>query len=158
MGGLGLIKSLAEKEKQLLERLEAAKKEAEERVKRAEAEAKALLEEAEAKAKALEAQYRERERAETEALLARYRERAEAEAKAVREKAMARLDEAVAVHTGSGTVCYQGGAPCAGVAGSACSAVLLPDELVLGKQIRVPLAAEENSGMATQLFASPVRL
>ena len=52
---------------------------------------------AEAKAKALEAQYRERERAETEALLARYRERAEAEAKAVREKAMARLDEAVAL-------------------------------------------------------------
>ena len=56
MGGLGLIKSLAEKEKQLLERLEAAKTEAEERVKRA-----------------------------------------EAEAKAVREKAMARLDEAVAL-------------------------------------------------------------
>lgn len=45
----------------------------------------------------MEAQYRERERAETEALLARYREQAEAEAKAVREKAMARLDEAVAL-------------------------------------------------------------
>ena len=67
-----------------------------------------------------------------------------------------RLDEAVAVHTGSGTVCYQGGAPCAGVAGSACSAVLLPDELVLGKQIRVPLAAESELGamLALEVKAS----
>jgi V/A-type H+-transporting ATPase subunit G/H len=97
MGGLGLIKSLAEKEKELLARLEAAKKEAEELLKRAEAEARALLEEAEAKAKALEAQYCEKEAQETEAILARYRAQAEAEAKAVREKAGPRLEEALAL-------------------------------------------------------------
>ncbi|RTH38036.1 V-type ATPase subunit subunit G family protein, partial [Thermus scotoductus] len=46
MGGLGLIKSLAEKERELLARPEAAKKEAEALVGQAEAEARALLEEA----------------------------------------------------------------------------------------------------------------
>lgn len=53
-----------------------------------------------------------------------------------------RLDEAVAVRAASGTTWYQGGAPCAAAANSGCSAVQLPDELVLCKQIRVPLQAE----------------
>ena len=53
-----------------------------------------------------------------------------------------RLDEPVAVQAAGGTSWYQGGAPCAGAAGSGCSAVLLPDELVLCKQILVPLQAE----------------
>jgi hypothetical protein len=53
-----------------------------------------------------------------------------------------RLDEPVAVQAAGGTTWYQGGAPTAGAASSGCSAVLLPDELVLSKQIRVPLQAE----------------
>lgn len=57
-----------------------------------------------------------------------------------------RLDEAVTVQTGSGATCYQGGAVCAGAAGSSCRAVLLPDDLVLCKQIRVPAQAETDLG------------
>jgi hypothetical protein len=62
-----------------------------------------------------------------------------------------RLDEAVTVQTGSGATCYQGGAVCAGTAGSGCRAVLLPDELVLCKQIRVPLQAETELGSLLEL-------
>lgn len=53
-----------------------------------------------------------------------------------------RLDEPVAVQAAGGITWYQGGAPTAGAADSGCRAVLLPDELVLSKQIRVPLQAE----------------
>ncbi len=53
-----------------------------------------------------------------------------------------RLDEPVALQATGGTTWYQGGAPTAGSVGTGCRAVLLPDELVLSKQIRVPLQAE----------------
>ncbi|WP_117237126.1 V-type ATPase subunit subunit G family protein [Thermus sediminis] len=97
MGGLGLIKSLAEKERELAARLEAAKKEAADLFRQAEAEAKALLEAAETQAQALEAEYREKEVRGTEAVMSRYRAQAEAEVLAVKERAQARLDEAVAL-------------------------------------------------------------
>ena len=51
----------------------------------------------EGKARAEEAKHLEGRRAEAEAVAEGWGERAEAEAKAVREKAMARLDEAVAL-------------------------------------------------------------
>ena len=53
-----------------------------------------------------------------------------------------RLDEVVTVHTSSGALSYQAGAICEGVLESDCKAVLLPDDLVLSKQIPVPLQAE----------------
>jgi len=67
-----------------------------------------------------------------------------------------RLDEPVAVQTAAGTRWYQGGAPCEGATSSDCSAVLLPDELVLCKQIRVPLQAEAelDSLLALEVKAS----
>jgi hypothetical protein len=55
-----------------------------------------------------------------------------------------RLDEVVTVDTGNGSTCYQAGAVCSGQADSACAAILLPDELVLSKQIAVPLQAESE--------------
>jgi hypothetical protein len=55
-----------------------------------------------------------------------------------------RLDEVVALDTGDGSTLYQAGAACANRAGSACAAILLPDELVLCKQIAVPLQAESE--------------
>ena len=53
-----------------------------------------------------------------------------------------RLDEVVTVRSHSGSSSYQAGAVCEGVLDSDCKAVLLPDELVLLKQIPVPLQAE----------------
>ncbi len=55
-----------------------------------------------------------------------------------------RLDEVVAVDTGHASVFYQAGAVCAGQADAACAAILLPDDLVLCKQIAVPLQAESE--------------
>ncbi|MCB1696916.1 MAG: PilN domain-containing protein [Pseudomonadales bacterium] len=55
-----------------------------------------------------------------------------------------RLDEVVRVHSGAESACYQAGTACAGSLPSACSAVLLPDGLVLCKQIRVPQHAESE--------------
>lgn len=65
-----------------------------------------------------------------------------------------RLDEVVTVHSSAGTSSYQAGAACEGVLDSDCRAVLLPDELVLCKQIRVPLQAE---GEMTSLLELEVR-
>jgi general secretion pathway protein L len=62
-----------------------------------------------------------------------------------------RLDEVVTVHTGADTRCYQAGAACEGVLDSDCRAVLLPDELVLCKQIPVPLQAESELGSLLEL-------
>ncbi len=62
-----------------------------------------------------------------------------------------RLDEVVSVSSGAQTLCYQGGAACAGSLDSQCKAVLLPDQLVLCKQIRVPLQAESELGSLLEL-------
>ena len=65
------------------------------------------------------------------------------------------LDEAVSLHTENGTVCYQAGSPCA-LAAPACSAYLLPDDLVLSKCLSVPLAVEGDleSVMALEVNAN----
>ena len=55
-----------------------------------------------------------------------------------------RLDEVVALDTGQGSTCYQAGAVCPGQVDAACSAILLPDDLVLCKQIAVPLQVESE--------------
>jgi hypothetical protein len=56
-----------------------------------------------------------------------------------------RLDEVVTVRAGGGgSTCYQAGAVCTGQTDSVCAAILLPDELVLCKQIAVPLQAESE--------------
>jgi len=62
-----------------------------------------------------------------------------------------RLDEVVTLHTGNGTVSYQAGTVCAGSPDSACEAVLLPDELVLCKQLRVPVQAEADLASLLEL-------
>ena len=54
-----------------------------------------------------------------------------------------RLDEVVCLHDGSGTTLYQSSRPVAGTPYE-CEAVLLPDELVLSRMLKLPLAAEEN--------------
>ncbi|MEE4144976.1 MAG: hypothetical protein V2I26_09260 [Halieaceae bacterium] len=55
-----------------------------------------------------------------------------------------RLDEVVALDTGHGSTCYQAGAVCSGQADAACAAILLPDDLVLSKQISLPQQAESE--------------
>jgi general secretion pathway protein L len=62
-----------------------------------------------------------------------------------------RLDEVVTVHSSSGIDSYQAGAACEGVLVSDCKAVLLPDELVLCKQINVPLQAEGDMASLLEL-------
>ncbi len=56
-----------------------------------------------------------------------------------------RLDETVALRSSAGVTCYQSGAVCSSTpTDSGCAAVLVPDELVLSKQILVPLQAESE--------------
>ncbi|MCP5130106.1 MAG: PilN domain-containing protein [Pseudomonadales bacterium] len=55
-----------------------------------------------------------------------------------------RLDEVVTVQGAAGVSYYQAGAECAGAPASDCRAVLLPDDLVLAKQIRIPVQAESE--------------
>lgn len=62
-----------------------------------------------------------------------------------------RLDEVVTVHSSAGTSSYQAGVACDSVVDSECSAVVLPDELVLCKQIRVPLQAEGEMASLLEL-------
>ena len=62
-----------------------------------------------------------------------------------------RLDEVVTVHSSAGTSSYQAGAHCEGELDSDCKAVLLPDELVLCKQIPVPLQAEGEMASLLEL-------
>jgi general secretion pathway protein L len=62
-----------------------------------------------------------------------------------------RLDEVVSVQTGNGATCYQAGTACARAVDAECRAVLLPDEVVLCKQIRVPLQAESELGTMLEL-------
>jgi general secretion pathway protein L len=62
-----------------------------------------------------------------------------------------RLDEVVTLYSGNGSSCYQAGVACAGSPDSACQGVLLPDELVLCKQIRVPLQAEGDLASVLEL-------
>ena len=52
-----------------------------------------------------------------------------------------RLDEAVSLEDESGSRCYQAGEPIADTAAN-CAAILLPDELVLSRVLRLPLAVE----------------
>lgn len=53
-----------------------------------------------------------------------------------------RLDEVVSLAGAHGETCYQAGQPCAAKLTPECRAILLPEELVLAKSLRVPLAAE----------------
>jgi len=54
-----------------------------------------------------------------------------------------RLDEVVCLHEGAVATLFQSGRPVAGMPYE-CEAVLLPDELVLSRMLKLPLAAEEN--------------
>ena len=54
-----------------------------------------------------------------------------------------RLDEAVVLRTPEGERAYQAGIACGGVR-TECGAVLLPDELVLCRTLRLPLAVEPD--------------
>jgi hypothetical protein len=54
-----------------------------------------------------------------------------------------RLDEVVSLRSTNDSSCYQAGKPCEGQA-VGCTAMLLPDELVLCKELRLPLAAESE--------------
>jgi general secretion pathway protein L len=67
-----------------------------------------------------------------------------------------RLDEVVTVDSGNGSTCYQGGAVCSNEGDAACAAILLPDDLVLCKQLAVPLQAESelDSMLALEVRAS----
>ena len=62
-----------------------------------------------------------------------------------------RLDEVVTVQSGSGARSYQAGTVCEGILDSDCKAVLLPDDLVLCKQIPVPLQAEGEMASLLEL-------
>tara|TARA_R110002110_G_scaffold415765_2_gene655198 strand:- start:50979 stop:51995 length:1017 start_codon:yes stop_codon:yes gene_type:complete len=62
----------------------------------------------------------------------------------------ARLGEVVAVQTPDALLYYQGGKPCA-EAPYQCEAILLPDELVLVRQLRLPLAVEADLHAALAL-------
>ena len=56
-----------------------------------------------------------------------------------------RLDEVVTVRSGEETACYQSGTACHSIPTDAgCAAVLVPDALVLSRQILVPLQAESE--------------
>lgn len=55
-----------------------------------------------------------------------------------------RLDEVVAVQDRDGLRYYQAGSTCPGAPASDCRAVLMPDDLVLSKQLRIPLQAESE--------------
>ena len=67
-----------------------------------------------------------------------------------------RLDEVVSVQGQEGTACYQAGAECAASPASGCTALLLPEELVLWKQLQVPASAETElaSVLALEVNAS----
>ncbi|MFT7287653.1 MAG: general secretion pathway protein L [Halieaceae bacterium] len=63
-----------------------------------------------------------------------------------------RLDEPVALHSEEGIQHYQGGAPVVLFdADPACRALLLPEELVLVRELTVPLAAEAEIGPVIDL-------
>jgi hypothetical protein len=53
-----------------------------------------------------------------------------------------RLDEVVSVQGQGGTACYQAGTVCPESSTPTCQALLLPEELVLWKKLRVPASAE----------------
>ena len=55
----------------------------------------------------------------------------------------AHLDEPVMLHSLSGSACYQAGEPI-GDTKTDCRAVLLPDELVLSRSLRLPVAVEAD--------------
>ena len=56
----------------------------------------------------------------------------------------ARLGEVVAVETADGVRNYQGGSPVSGASRATCQAILLPDDLVLARNVEIPLAAESE--------------
>lgn len=62
-----------------------------------------------------------------------------------------RLDEVVTLRGPDGSRCYQAGRPCPEVSASDCQAVLLPEELVLCKKLRVPVAAEAELDSMVEL-------
>lgn len=62
------------------------------------------------------------------------------------------LDETVTLQTPEGERVYQAGTPTGSIA-AACRAVLLPDELVLTRQLRLPLAVEPDLEDALALEA-----
>jgi len=62
-----------------------------------------------------------------------------------------RLDEVVTLRGPDGSRCYQAGRPCPVATASDCQAVLLPDELVLCKKLRVPVAAEAELDSMVEL-------
>ena len=62
-----------------------------------------------------------------------------------------RLDEVVTLQGPDGSRCYQAGSPSPVATTSDCQAVLLPDELVLCKKLRVPVAAEAELGSMVEL-------
>ncbi|QFU76705.1 general secretion pathway protein GspL [Halioglobus maricola] len=55
----------------------------------------------------------------------------------------ARLDEPVRLQSMDGVACYQAGELCTGT-GADCAAVLLPEDLVLSRLLRLPLAVESD--------------
>ena len=60
------------------------------------------------------------------------------------------LDEAVSLRREEGTACYQGGKP-SPFAAAECSAILLPEDLVLSKALCVPAAVEADLGAVLAL-------
>jgi hypothetical protein len=62
-----------------------------------------------------------------------------------------RLDEVVTLRGPDGSRCYQAGRPCPVATVSDCRAVRLPDELVLCKKLRVPVAAEAELDSMVEL-------
>lgn len=62
-----------------------------------------------------------------------------------------RLDEVVTLRDRDGSRCYQAGSLCPVASVSDCQAVLLPDELVLCKKLRVPVAAEAQLDSMVEL-------
>ena len=67
-----------------------------------------------------------------------------------------RLDEVVSVKGQQGTACYQAGAECAATTAAGCTALLLPEDLVLWKKLQVPASAETElaSVLALEVNAS----
>lgn len=55
-----------------------------------------------------------------------------------------RLDEVVTLRSAAGTRSYQAGKACSSVLESECTAVLVPDDLVLSKTISIPIQAESE--------------
>ena len=64
-----------------------------------------------------------------------------------------RLDEVVLLHSENGTQLYHAGAPCA-QSGHACEAVLLPEEMMLARHVKLPVSADAYLDTALDLEAN----